>query len=68
MIEGTVVNKVVSERAKNTGIVRFGHPRGIIETVIEVSKNGAEYVVKKASMGRTARRLADGLVYVRKDL
>jgi 2-methylaconitate cis-trans-isomerase PrpF len=68
MIEGTVVNKVVSERAKNTGIVRFGHPRGIIETVIEVSKNGAEYVVKKASMGRTARRLADGLVYVRKDI
>lgn len=68
MIEGTVVNKVASERAKKTGIVRFGHPRGIIEAYIEVKKNGTEYVVEKANMGRTARRLADGLVYVRKDI
>lgn len=68
MIEGTVVNKVVSERAGNTGIVRFGHPRGIIEAEVEVNKNGSEYLVQKASMGRTARRLADGLVYVRKDI
>ena len=68
MIEGTVVNKVVSKQAKKTGIVRFGHPRGIIEANIEVNKDGTEYIVQKASMGRTARRIADGFVYVRKDI
>lgn len=69
MIEGSIVNQVCSQEAKDTGIVRFGHPRGIIEVKVEVQKNDdGSFTVKKANMGRTARRLADGICYVKKNI
>lgn len=68
MIEGTVVNKVASNKAKETGIVRFGHPRGIVEIIVEINKTGSGFEVKKAVIGRTARRILDGYVYINKSI
>lgn len=69
MIPGSVVYKVNTDIAKETGEVRFGHPRGIIavEVTVEQDMDG-NYIVTKANMGRTARLLAEGLVYVRNDI
>ncbi len=41
--------------------IRFGHPSGLLE--VEVQMEG-KWEVKRVSMGRTARRLMDGRVFV----
>jgi len=48
-----------------TSTIRFGHPSGLLELEIEMatSAEGA-WRVNRASMGRTARRLMDGRVFV----
>lgn len=66
-IEGTVVNQVCSPRARETGQVRLGHARGVNKVDVSV-KNGPDGPsVEKAVFLRTARRIMDGYVYVRRD-
>ena len=66
-VAGSVVNSVYEsgEKSGNAGIqsatVRFGHPSGLLEVDVETDENGT---LKRVSMGRTARRLMDGHVYV----
>ena len=67
MIEGTIVNQVCSPRAKEIGLVQFGHARGINRVEVAVSQNSQGFVVEKAIFHRTARRILDGLVYVKKE-
>lgn len=64
--QGTLVNKIVGiEENGKCEKLRIGHPFGIIEveSELETKPNGVE--VKCAMIGRTARRLMDGFVYVR---
>jgi len=65
MIEGTIVNEVLSERAKQTGIIWIGHPSGRIDVEVEVQKQGNELLLKKAALFRTARRIMEGYVYLK---
>jgi 2-methylaconitate cis-trans-isomerase PrpF len=65
MIEGTIVNEVLSERAMKTGVVRIGHPSGIIEVEVEVKKEANDLKLKKATLYRTARRIMEGYVYLK---
>jgi 2-methylaconitate cis-trans-isomerase PrpF len=65
MIEGTVVNEVLSERAKQTGTVWIGHPAGRIDVEVEVQKKGNDLLLKKAALFRTARRIMEGYVYLK---
>jgi 2-methylaconitate cis-trans-isomerase PrpF len=44
--------------------VRIGHPAGVIETESVVELNGNDYNVKRATLGRTARRIMEGTVYI----
>jgi 2-methylaconitate cis-trans-isomerase PrpF len=66
MLEGTVVNQVVSSHAKETGYVRLGFPRGINEVDIKVTADQGVYTVQYAQISRTARRILDGYAYVKK--
>ena len=66
MISGTLVNAVSSKSAKKSGIVLIGHPRGAMEIEAQVEKKQNEYLLKKAIFRRTARRLFEGFVYVKK--
>lgn len=65
MIEGTIVNEVLSERAKKTGIIWIGHPAGRIDVEVKVEKEGKHLVLKKAVLFRTARRIMEGYVYLK---
>jgi len=65
MIEGTVVNEVLSERAKREGVVRIGHPAGILAVEVEVKPEGGQLALKKAALYRTARRILEGYVYLK---
>ena len=65
MTEGTIVNELLSERALKSGVVRIGHPSGIIEVQVDVKKEGNEFKLKKAIVYRTARRIMEGYVYLK---
>jgi len=65
LIEGTVVNEIVGDRAKATGVVRVGHPSGVSEFVITVIKKASgEFELTQSGVAGTARRIMDGYVYV----
>jgi 2-methylaconitate isomerase len=62
-IPGTIVQRVLGDRAK-AGVVRFGHPSGTLTVGAEAIKQDGGWVVTKAIMSRSARRLMDGWVTV----
>lgn len=64
MVPGTLVHEVTSERAKETGTVRFGHPSGITEVEAAVEFADGEWRVTKAGYVRTARRIMEGYAHV----
>ena len=68
MIPGTLVNQVASQKTKETGIVRIGHARGAMEIEAWVEREDSEWKLKRALMRRTARRLMEGYVYVKKSV
>lgn len=61
-IPGTLVHRVAPVDAQ--GRVRFGHPSGRLAVGAEVEPDGDAWVVRKVTMGRSARRLMDGWVRV----
>lgn len=64
-LDGSVVSKLVAE-GTSTENVRIGHPSGIMTMCPEINltENGAE--VPAVAVQRTARRIMDGTVYIRK--
>jgi 2-methylaconitate cis-trans-isomerase PrpF len=68
MIEGTVVNRVCSPRAKETKTVRIGHPSGTISIEVDVANTAEGPHLNMAAFGRTSRRIMEGFVYVPESL
>lgn len=65
LIEGTVVNEVVGQRAKTTCVVRIGHPSGVSDFIIAVTKKSSgEFELTQSAVAGTSRRIMDGYVYV----
>jgi 2-methylaconitate isomerase len=61
-IPGTVVNRLVNGRTN--GQLRFGHPSGTMAVGAEAGQRDGAWVVTKAIMSRSARRLMEGSVLV----
>jgi 2-methylaconitate cis-trans-isomerase PrpF len=63
-VPGTLVHEVCRSRAEDGPVVRIGHPAGVIEieAAVDVAEDGHRLV--QASLGRTARRLMEGYVFV----
>ncbi len=61
-IPGTVVSRVLG--GGQHGEVRFGHPSGTLTVGAEAQQQDGNWLVTKALMSRSARRLMDGSVYV----
>jgi 2-methylaconitate cis-trans-isomerase PrpF len=64
LIPGTVVHTVTGPRAAASGRVRIGHPSGVIEAEVAIEWRGREPLVRRAVVGRTARRIMDGVVWI----
>jgi hypothetical protein len=67
-IPNTIVNEMISEAALKREEVRIGHPAGIVRAETVVERGASGYVLKRAIIGRTARRIMDGYVYVRRNV
>ena len=63
-IPGTLVHEVVTERARTSGMLRLGHPSGVMELSASIHQKGESWYVEKASAARTARRLMEGDIYI----
>jgi hypothetical protein len=64
-LAGTLVHEVTRRQMRGADTVRIGHPAGVIETETRVENNETgEYVVRRATLGRTARRIMEGYVFV----
>ncbi len=63
-IPGTVVHDAVPPALRAAETLLIGHPSGVmpVEVVVEAVEGGFE--VRRAAIGRTARRLMDGCAYV----
>ncbi len=63
-IPGTVVYHAVPPAHRGADTLLIGHPSGVmpVEVVVEVADSGLH--VRRAAIGRTARRLMDGFTYV----
>lgn len=64
-IPGTIINEILGNNIPN--LINIGHPSGIISVNAEVAEKDGTFVVNKAAIGRTARRLMDGYAYIVKD-
>ena len=67
-IPGTVAWDVLRKEAKNRMTVNIGHPGGIIPVEAEAEDKNGEIIMKRIGVYRTARRIMDGHVYVRKSI
>ncbi len=61
-VPGTIVSRTA--RKNPDGRIRFGHPSGTLTVGAEAKAQGKQWVVSKALMSRTARRLMEGWVRV----
>lgn len=66
-IPGSIVYNILRETAHESEQIRIGHPSGVIEVEAEVEMWDHTALVKKAGVYRTARRIMDGTVYIKKD-
>lgn len=65
LIEGTVVNEIVSSQAKESGIIRIGHPSGILEVFVSLKKvSENKWDLLRARVYRTAKPIMEGMVFV----
>ena len=61
-VPGTIPNRLA--RTQPDGRVRFGHPSGTLSVGAEAREENGQWVVTKAMMSRSARRLMEGWVRV----
>lgn len=64
-IPGSIVWEVMREEAKDRLTINIGHPGGIIPVESEARVEDDEIVFSRIGVYRTARRIMDGMAYVR---
>jgi 2-methylaconitate cis-trans-isomerase PrpF len=63
LLDGTVVRKNLD--ALNGNAVRIGHPSGVMTAYSEIEKKAGETIIHSVAIQRTARRIMDGVLYIR---
>lgn len=67
-IPGTIAFEVMREAAQTRTTVQIGHPGGVIPVEAEASTANGQVKLTRIGVYRTARRIMDGYVYVRKSV
>lgn len=63
-IEGTLVSEVVRKERPDSNRIRVGHPAGVADTECIVEEVADHWEVRRATLGRTARRLMEGYAFI----
>lgn len=67
-IPGSVVYDVLSEHGKVSETINIGHPSGVMQVESNVKDADEEMGFSKLAFYRTARRIMDGNVYIKKSI
>jgi 2-methylaconitate cis-trans-isomerase PrpF len=67
-VPGTVAWDMLADAARAKTIYRIGHPGGVIPVEAESREENGAIKITRLGVYRTARRLMDGYVYVRKEI
>jgi 2-methylaconitate cis-trans-isomerase PrpF len=67
VISGTIVNAVMRKNRRNH-IVRIGHPGGVIDADMKAEETASGVKIIRAAIGRTARRIMEGYVFVPRNI
>ncbi|HHX36655.1 MAG TPA: 3-methylitaconate isomerase, partial [Clostridiaceae bacterium] len=59
---------MLSDKAKNSEMIRIGHPTGIIPVESTATQEGDTTTITKLGVYRTARPILDGYVYVKNEV
>jgi hypothetical protein len=63
-IPGTLVYEAARPESRGRTLTLIGHPAGVIDVEAAVDASGDSPVLTRASIGRTARRIMEGYVFV----
>jgi len=63
-IPGTLVYEAARPETRGRSLVLIGHPAGVIDIEAAVEREGDEFKLVRASVGRTARRLMEGYALI----
>jgi 2-methylaconitate cis-trans-isomerase PrpF len=66
MIPGTIANQIARQGVIERGELRIGHPAGIMYPTGRVDQENGNFVLKKATVDRTARCLMKGYAFIPK--
>jgi len=64
-LEGSIIYQTLGKPVSGKQNVRIGHPSGIMTMYPEIVKQDGELTVPGVAVQRTARRIMDGMVYIR---
>lgn len=67
-VEGSLVHEVVRADRPDPGTIRLAHPYGIMEMSVQVDAGAEDLHVTGVTIGRTARHILDGVVWVPSEL
>jgi hypothetical protein len=67
-VPGSIVGDVLREAAKARSTINIGHPSGTFPVEAEAETIDGQVKIKRLRVFRTARRIMDGYVYVRKSV
>ena len=67
-VPGTIVGDVLTETARTRSTINIGHPSGTFPVQAEAETIDGQVKIKRLRVFRTARRIMDGYVYVRKSV
>ncbi|MGD0627429.1 MAG: PrpF domain-containing protein [Thermodesulfobacteriota bacterium] len=67
MIPGTLPNQLARPGVRERGVLRIGHPAGIIDPEGRVDMENGTYILKRATTDRTARCLMRGYAFIPKE-
>lgn len=63
-LPGSLVHEASRLQTREAGTVRIGHPAGVIETETRLKNTPEGWAVQRATLGRTARRIMEGYVFI----
>lgn len=65
-LEGSLIQKALGAPGEGQETVRIGHPSGVMTMYPYIEKAGGEIRLPSVAVQRTARRIMDGTIYIRK--
>lgn len=67
-VPGSIPNKKLRRAADGRTQIHIGHPAGIMDVESAAHQENGELVIERLAFYRTARKIMDGLVYIKKSV